>query len=139
MSYSKTIQDMTGLFNNHDTKNLVAQYADNAVIHDPLYPEPLRGKAAIEKDWVEFLRSFPDIKSEIRTIVESDNTVATEYFMRGTNTGPVVTPEGELPATGKKMEIGAGIFSRFDENGKIVEEHRYYNVADLMEQLGFTQ
>ena len=139
MSYSKTIQDMTGLFNSHNVKSLISNYADNAVVHDPLYPEPLRGKTAIENDWVEFLRSFPDIKSEVRTIVESGDTVATEYYMHGTNTGPIVTPEGELPASGKDIEIGAGIFSRFDENGKIVEEHRYYNVADLMQQLGFTQ
>jgi steroid delta-isomerase-like uncharacterized protein len=139
MSYSKTIQDMTGLFNNHNIKDLSANYADDAVVHDPLYPEPLRGKAAIENDWVEFLRSFPDIKSEVRTIVESDNTVATEYNMRGTNTGPIVTPEGELPASGKIIEMSVGIFSRFGESGKIVEERRYYNVAALMEQLGFTQ
>ncbi len=139
MSNSATIRKMTEIFNNHDSNALIAHYADNAVVYDPLYPEPLRGKEAIEKDWTDFIRAFPDIQSEARTIIENATTVATEYYMKGTNSGPLATPDGELPASGKKIEMGAGIFSRFDENGKIVEEHRYYNVAALMEQLGLTQ
>lgn len=40
--------------------------------------------------------------------------------MNGTNSGPLATPGGEFPASGKKIEMGAGIFSRFDEGtGKV--------------------
>jgi predicted ester cyclase len=45
-------------------------------------------------------------------------------------------PSGEVPATGRRLEFGLAFFSRLDESGKIVEERRYYDLADQLTQLG---
>ncbi len=139
MSHSATIQKISDAFNRHDAGAFASFYAENAVVYDPQYPEPLRGREAIEKDIADFHRAFPDITSEMRTILEKGDSTAGEWKLNGTNSGPFATPEGDTPATGKKMTIGVGTFSRFDKEGKIVEEHRYFNVASIFDQLGLTQ
>ena len=48
------------IINAHDAKRFAATYAADAVVHDPLYPQPLKGRDAVEQDMVELLRAFPD-------------------------------------------------------------------------------
>ena len=48
---------------------------EDAVVVDPQYPEPLRGRAAIERDIADFLRAFPDLGMEVtRTVVDGTVT-----------------------------------------------------------------
>lgn len=47
--------------NAHDAKAFAGTYSADAVVHDPLYPQPLKGRDAIEQDMVELLRAFPDV------------------------------------------------------------------------------
>ena len=55
----------------------------------------------------------------------------------GTNTGPLRTPMGELPPTGKTIRFRlADIIQVVDS--KITEEWIYYNQAPVLLQLGFT-
>lgn len=132
MTKTEIIQKATDAFNSHDSKKVAEYYTDNAVVYDPVYPEPLRGLEAIEKDAMETFRAIPDLHITTRTILEKDNTVAVEYTLSGTNTGPFASPEGDIPPTGKKVKADIAIFSRFNDQDKIVEEHRYYNVANML-------
>ncbi len=125
--------------NSHDVKTVASLYANNAVVYDPFYPEPLKGRAAIEKDTAANLHGFPDMRFEVQSILAEENTAAAQIIMSGTNTGPMETPDGEIPPTGRKIKIAVASFNRLDDEGNIVEEHRYYNVANVMEQLGLTQ
>lgn len=50
MTKTEIIQKATDAFNSHDSKKVAEYYTDNAVVYDPVYPEPLRGLEAIEKD-----------------------------------------------------------------------------------------
>jgi hypothetical protein len=43
---------------------------------------------------------------------------------------------GDIPATGRSAEVKMAGFTRVDESGSIVEEHRYYDLAGLIDQLG---
>jgi hypothetical protein len=61
-----------------------------------------------------------------------------DITVTGTHTGPFATPEGEIPAIGRAVEVRGAIFARLNADGKIVEEHRYYDVAGLAAQLGTT-
>ncbi|TME72681.1 MAG: nuclear transport factor 2 family protein [Chloroflexi bacterium] len=60
-------------FNKHDLDAYAKLYAEDAVAYDPMYPEPLRGRAAIRKDAATFLRGFPDIRFEIVSTIEKDD------------------------------------------------------------------
>ena len=81
--------------------------------------------------------AFPDINvTNDEIIIMGDKTV-NRWTVTATNTGPLQTPEGELPPTGKKIRFSGVAISR-RVNEKIVEEWSYFNMLDLLLQLGFT-
>lgn len=83
-------------------------------------------------------RAIPDFTHEIRGIaVESDQVLAFELHVTGTMTGPLAMPNGDLPPTGRSIDILASDFWRF-ENGLIVEYHAYLDRLDFFRQLGLT-
>jgi predicted ester cyclase len=55
--------------------------------------------------------------------------------MIGTHTGVLQTPEGEVPPTGRRVEIRSMVMyeARGDE---LVSEHLYFDQMELMTQLG---
>jgi steroid delta-isomerase-like uncharacterized protein len=136
--YEETSRKAADAFNKHDLDALANLYAEDAVAYDPMYPEPLRGRAAIRKDAATFFKGFPDIRYEIISTIEKDaRNGADEVRMTGTHTGPLETPTGEeLPPTNKRVELRGGAFTRLNERGEIVEERRYYDVATVLRQLG---
>jgi steroid delta-isomerase-like uncharacterized protein len=137
-NYEEISQKAADAFNKHDLDALAKLYAEDAVAYDPMYPEPLRGRAAIRKDAATFFKGFPDIRYEIISTIEKDaRNGADEVRMIGTHTGPLETPTGEeLPPTNKRVELKGAAFTRLNERGEIVEERRYYDVATVLRQLG---
>jgi steroid delta-isomerase-like uncharacterized protein len=121
--------------NAHDAKAFAATYATDAVVHDPLYPQPLKGRDAIEQDMVELLRAFPDARFTIGPLFQDGETVAGEYTLRGTHLGPLASPDGEIPATGNSVNNSGAVFSRFNADGEVIEERRYYDAAGLIAQI----
>jgi steroid delta-isomerase-like uncharacterized protein len=136
MSVRDEIRQTTEAFNRHDAAAAAERFSQNAVVHDPQYPEPLRGGEAIRDDMEAWFRSIPDVHAELRSVLEDGNTYAFEVAMSGTHQGPISTPSGEIPPTGKRIEMSFGAFGRIDGENKVVEERRYYDVAGLADQLG---
>ncbi len=115
---------------------MAAIYAQDCVAYDPFYPEPLRGRAAIEKDAADTFRAFPDVRFEVINIFEKGDRAVGEMRMTGTNNGPLATPTGEVPATGKRVEMRGALVGRINAENLIVEERRYYDTGTMMQQLG---
>jgi steroid delta-isomerase-like uncharacterized protein len=90
------------------------------------------------KKWVTDTRtSFPDFTIAIEERVFTNDKIVVRVTATGTNTGPLMTPMGELPPTGKKIRFRlADIIQVVD--GKITEEWIYYNQTPVLLQLGFT-
>jgi steroid delta-isomerase-like uncharacterized protein len=82
-----------------------------------------------------FLRAFPDGRIHRDRYLEDGDRVVVEGRFTGTNTGPLQTPAGELPPTGRAMVLPfADVFRVVD--GTIAEHRIYYDVLGLMAQLG---
>jgi hypothetical protein len=45
-------------------------------------------------------------------------------------------PGGDLPPTNRTVQLRGAIFVRFNNNGEIEEERRYFDMAAMMTQLG---
>ena len=134
-----TLEAQSRAINAHDGPTFASYYADDAVVIDPQYPEPLRGRAAIEQDVGTFLRAFPDLEFALTSMLVDNRLVAAEGKISGTHNGPMQLPGAEeIPATGRRLEFPMAFFSRLDESGKIIEERRYYDLASQQEQLGLT-
>ena len=133
----ETLEAQLQAFNRRDAAAFASFYAEDAVVIDPQYPEPLRGRQAIQQDTEVFLKAFPDVEFSFRNTLVHDRIIAAEATLAGTNDGPLPLPSGEvIPATGRRLEFDLAFFSQLDESGKIVEERRYYDVAGQQTQLG---
>ena len=97
----------------------------------------VRGIDDVLTIWKGWAAAFPDSKATFGEAHVSGNTVILELTWRGTHTGPLRTASGEIPATGKPMEIRAcQIIDVAD--GKTQQIRQYFDMATMMTQLGVT-
>jgi steroid delta-isomerase-like uncharacterized protein len=97
----------------------------------------VRGIDDVLTIWKGWAAAFPDSKATFGEAHVSGNTVILELTWRGTHTGPLRTASGEIPASGKPMEIRAcQIIDVAD--GKAQQIRQYFDMATLMTQLGVT-
>src|SRR5260221_4932557 len=52
-----------------------------------------------------FISAMPDSRMEVTAIIEAGNRVVVEGAYSGTHTGPLGTPQGEVPPTGRKLML----------------------------------
>src|ERR671939_155060 len=93
--------------NRRDIEAVLATYAKDCVVEDPLYPAPLVGHDAVREDFAAFFRAFPDLRFEVLELLEKDNLGAAEMRLTGTNIGPLTTPAGEMPPSGQRVDLRA--------------------------------
>ena len=55
--------------------------------------------------------------------------------MTGTHTGPLNTPNGPIPPTGKSIDLHSLSILRFEDD-RVASEHNYFDQLDMLTQLG---
>ena len=80
---------------------------------------------------------FPDLKHRVIDVVESGDTIAIELVVEATHTGPMHTPNGVIPATGKRVTWDSCDYIKV-RGGKIVSWHVYHDPAAFYAALGLT-
>jgi steroid delta-isomerase-like uncharacterized protein len=96
---------------------------------------PFGDKVAYGEDTERWMKAFPDGTCEVTNVIAQGECVIAEFTGRGTHTGPLKGPTGELPATGRRAEIQCVEVFRF-RGGKITEAKLYFDSASLLSQLG---
>src|SRR5690348_11060259 len=56
-----------------------------------------RGESGLREFLQGWATAFPDAQVEVTNVVADDRGAVTEFTGRGTHTGPLVTPAGEIP------------------------------------------
>lgn len=82
-----------------------------------------------------FKGAFPDIRISVTNQVATDEQVVSEFTARGTHTGPLQTPAGAIPPTGRTVDFIVCEVIRV-KNGRIASLHNYQDAASIMRQLG---
>jgi steroid delta-isomerase-like uncharacterized protein len=121
-------------FNAHDEERLRASYADNAVVEAP-GDVRLEGRDGATEYAMSWLRAFPDARLTVQNEIEAGDWVAYQFTFEGTHENPLVSPEGEVPATHRSLK-GRGAQILRIENGKVAEEHLYFDQVQILTQLG---
>jgi predicted ester cyclase len=80
-------------------------------------------------------RAFPDGKIEPDNIVVQGDRAIAEFTGRGTHTGTLQGPTGDLPATQRRVELRCVESYRF-RDGKLAEGRVYFDAFSLFTQLG---
>ena len=106
-----------------DAQGLVAHYADDAVLEDPVGTPPMVGKAAI----IAYLEAFPTLFNQMKLysldIKPGGQEAAVTWRLRfTTKSGHVFFLEG----------IG---FFQFNQDGKVQREKQFFDLAYFLEQL----
>jgi steroid delta-isomerase-like uncharacterized protein len=79
--------------------------------------------------------AFPDSRATFEAAYVSGNTVILELTWRGTHSGPLQMPTGEIPATGRTIEMRACQVVDIAD-GKARGTRQYFDMATMMTQLG---
>lgn len=105
------------------TENFVENQKDPAITST--------GRQAV-KDMFNMVRTaYPDYKQEIISMSTTGDKTYIHFHITGTNTGPW----GEMPATGRTMDVMGVDVIRF-ENGVAAEHWGYMEEMKMMTQLG---
>ena len=79
-------------------------------------------------------RAFPDLKATIKREFSAGDMIVTEVEWEGTHRGPLDTPFGTLPATGKTGRVSAVLIGR-TKGDKLAEERHYFDQLTVLSQI----
>ena len=121
-------------FNRHDLDLAVLMLTDD--IESTLPGAPTMKGIEPFKQYVNvFLTAAPDAHIAGRRYLESGDTIVVEGAFSGTHTGPLMTPMGVVPPSGRHFEfMFCDIFQA--RGGKAYNHRVYFDQADFMMQLG---
>ena len=135
MSDTRTAFDAwVDAFNAHDQAAIRATTADDCVFEGPGGVR-LEGGDATVGYAMAWLNAFSDAKMQVDSVVIDGDWAAMTGVFKGTHDNTLSGPDGDVPATGRRLEGRCSQFVRF-ENGKSVEEYLYYDQMDVATQLG---
>jgi ketosteroid isomerase-like protein len=130
----ETMDHLTAAVMSGDRETLEQVYAADAVAETPDVPR-LQGGAAIVDYLLTFKRAFPDASFESARKYEAGDTAIDEGYFVGTHTGPLSTPEGEVPPTGRNVRLRECDILQVAD-GVAVAHRFYYDQLDFLSQLG---
>lgn len=117
-------------WNRRDPAAIVATFVEGGTYSDPTVPA-LTG-SALAAHASGFFAAFPDLAFEIVSAAQTgDHTIAAQWMMHGTNTGPLVGG----PPTGKAVALPGADFITVDGD-KIHSVQGYFDQKAFLEQLG---
>ncbi|MEF3366822.1 nuclear transport factor 2 family protein [Methylocystis sp. 9N] len=86
-----------------DVEGFINLFAEDGYLYDVSAGKKYHGREV--GDLVTgFDASFPDLRRKLDKFYVDGNVVVVELSLNGTHTGPLETPNGTVPASGKKIE-----------------------------------
>ncbi len=103
-------------------------------LRSPIRPEPIVGIEAFKEFMTDTATRFTDFQCAIEEVAVKGEDIWSRFTISGINTGPL--PDG-TPATGNKFHV-TGLAITHVVDGKVVKDETFWNVLDMMQQLGYT-
>jgi predicted ester cyclase len=125
------VRQMYEAFNAHDLERVAACAQSDARALNV----PFGARLSFREDAQGWLTAFPDGRCEITNLIAQGECVIAEFTGRGTHTGPLKGPSGEIAATGRRVELQCVDVFRC-RGGKITESKLYFDSGTLLTQLG---
>ena len=124
----------TATFNAHDIDGFAAVLADNVVFTAPggLNGEGKEACAAFFGSW---FAAFPDARVDVQAVHFVDDVAVEEGTFSGTQNGVLRGPAGDIPPTGRPVEVDYIQVLRF-RDGKHISFNLMFDRLTMLEQLG---
>ncbi len=95
----------------------------------------LQGRDQVRRYTEALWEAFPDGTLTFGDQVFAEDAAATEVVFTGTHTGPMLTPNGTIPPTRKRVTLHSASILRI-KDGLIASEHVYLDQLEMLTQLG---
>lgn len=120
-------------FNSHDPQQVLEMWSPEC---EKVMPGAhLRGPEEVAGYYGAFWAAFPDARLEVTSLVEEGARVAVQVRITGTHEGTLPTPGGDIPATGRRLDLPSG--GEYQVEGDVVLGCQFYfDRLELLEQLG---
>jgi len=119
--------------NSGDVEAAVSLLSDDVEFGSPA--GTIKGSAEVRQFLQGYQLAFPEARFAISAVFGSGQTAAHEGTYSGTNSGPLTSPSGEIPATGKYASVP--FVTVLETDGERITAHRaYWDQMGFMGQLG---
>jgi predicted ester cyclase len=137
----KWYRECWGDFNDKKWDEFKTCYAATATSQQVGYGKDLTGPDAIVGSSVDFAKAAPDVHGEGQLILVNGPHIASAYILKGTNSGPMMGPDGkEMPPTNKKFGLMFGHAIDLDPAAlKVVKEIGVQDSGTFASQLGLSR
>ncbi len=122
-------------FSAGDWERFRAAHAEDVVEDELATQRRIEGIDALVESNEGWRRAFPDANGEVTNTYESGDVAVLEITWSGTQSGPLEMPDGELPASNKRVEVRACQVFRV-EGDRIAESRHYFDMTTLLQQVG---
>lgn len=138
MADTKTVLERgIDLWNAHDRDGWVGLFGEAAELEAPGGMQA-SGRSGAELFYDTWHEAFPDNTIEVAVVFGAGEHGADEARFTGTHNGTLRTPNGDIPATGRSVVSKFAVVARV-QNDQITSFHIYFDVAELLGQLGLMQ
>ncbi len=122
-------------FSNGDWAAVRAAVADDSVYEEYGTQRRIQGADAVMDVYKAWKTAMPDVRGSIQKVATSGDSAIFEVVWEGTHTGPLETPAGTIPGSGKSQRT-PGVFCVDVQDGVIVASRNYFDMLTLLQQIG---
>ena len=131
----KIAREQIDAFNSGDWERVRALFSSDSLYDELGTQRKIDGPDKIVEVFKGWKQAFPDAAGTVTSAFASGDTAVLEVTWKGTHTGPLMTAEATIPASGKRQETPAAILFTF-EGEKIKEARHYFDSMTLFKQIG---
>ncbi len=132
---AKLARNIYDAFNKGDFERCLSLATEDVEIVLVPFGQVFRGREGFRTFMQGFKTAFPDLTINPTNQVSAEGAVVNEFRAKGTHTGSLFGPAGEIPATGNKIDYAVievwGI-----RDSRLASIRNYFDSATLMQQLG---
>jgi predicted ester cyclase len=121
-------------FNAHDEGRIRELNCENTVFEGPGDVE-LQGRDPATAYAMAWLNAFPDARIKVNNELIDGDWITQEFTFTGTHEDTLSSPNGDIPATHKKL-TGRGVQVLRVEGETIADTRLYFDQIQVMTQLG---
>jgi steroid delta-isomerase-like uncharacterized protein len=134
MSASETATRLLEAFNDGDWEAFREGVTDDVVYVEAGTGRTIEGAQAYLALCQGWRMAIPDVRGTVHRALEDDGVVAQEVTWVGTHDGPLPTPNGDIPATGRPISVDATLWVE-TRGDAVCEVHHHLDVMALMAQI----
>ena len=130
------IQTLLRAYNNQDAGTFAVNATDDCETIDIPSGMTFSGPDGFRQYIQSFITAFPEGQVQATSLFTTDDQGLLEVLARGTHTGPLTSPAGQIPPTGRRIELRYCVVYQF-RNGRVTSVHYYYDqLRFFLQQLG---